>query len=96
MSDFSSEESETVGNSDEEDAGEYFVFDGDFEPFQGEPLASSEDDVESRTMAPTRKTWKMIFCYRFLRSVLVSCNTRICFRFFHHTVFKSSLFYRQM
>lgn len=32
LGDFSSEESETVENSDEEDAGAYFVFNGDFAP----------------------------------------------------------------
>ena len=42
---FSSEESETVQCSDE-DAEGYFVFSGDFAPFQGEPLASSGDDME--------------------------------------------------
>ena len=46
LGDFSSEESETVGDSNEEDAGAYFVFNGDFAPYQGEPLASSGDDME--------------------------------------------------
>ena len=46
LGDFSSEESETVQYSDEEDAGGYFVFNGDFAPYQGEPLASSGDDME--------------------------------------------------
>ena len=46
LSDFSSEESETVQYSDEEDAEAYFVFSGDFAPYQGEPLASSGDDME--------------------------------------------------
>ena len=46
LGDFSSEDSETVENSDEEDAGAYFVFNGDFAPYQGEPLASSGDDME--------------------------------------------------
>ena len=46
LGDFSSEESETVQYSDEEDAGGYFVFNGDFALYQGEPLASSEDDME--------------------------------------------------
>ena len=36
----SSEGSEDVCSSDGED---YYVFNGDFAPYQGEPLASSED-----------------------------------------------------
>ena len=36
----SSEGSEDVCSSDRED---YYVFNGDFAPYQGEPLASSED-----------------------------------------------------
>jgi len=36
----SSEGSEDVSSSDGED---YYVFNGDFAPYQGEPLASSED-----------------------------------------------------
>ena len=36
----SSEGSEDVSSSDTED---YYVFNGDFAPYQGEPLASSED-----------------------------------------------------
>ena len=37
----SSEGSEDVCSSDGED---YYVFNGDFAPYQGEPLASSEDE----------------------------------------------------
>ena len=36
----SSKDSKDVCSSDEED---YFVFNGDFAPYQGEPLASIED-----------------------------------------------------
>ena len=46
LGDFSSEESETVQYSNEEDAEGYFVFNGDFAPYQHEPLASSGDDME--------------------------------------------------
>jgi len=46
LGDFSYEESETIESRDEEDAGAYFVFNGDFAPYQGEPLASSGDDME--------------------------------------------------
>ena len=35
---------ETVGKS--EDTGGHFVFNGDFASYQGEPLASSRDDME--------------------------------------------------
>lgn len=48
-SDFSSEESETIAYSDEDDAGGYFVFIGDFAPYQGEPVASSGDEMEDNS-----------------------------------------------
>ena len=37
----SSQGSEIVGSSDEEDGGRYFVFNGDFAPYQGWPIAVS-------------------------------------------------------
>lgn len=42
-SDSSSEGSEIIRSSDEED---YFVFNGHFEPYQDEPLAGSDDSDE--------------------------------------------------
>ena len=40
----SSERSEVFSSSDEEDDGDYFELNGNFAPYQGEPLADSEDD----------------------------------------------------
>ena len=41
----SSERSEVVSSSEEEDGGDYFELNGNFAPYQGEPLAESEDDM---------------------------------------------------
>lgn len=42
-SESSSEQSEVVSSSEEEDGGDYFELNGNFAPYQGEPLADSED-----------------------------------------------------
>ena len=42
-SESSSERSEVVSSSEEEDGGDYFELNGNFAPYQGEPLADSED-----------------------------------------------------
>ena len=42
-SESSSERSEVVASSEEEDSGDYFELNGNFAPYQGEPLADSED-----------------------------------------------------
>ena len=42
------EESEIVISIEEEDAGRYFVFSGDFAPCHGEPLAASVDKMEDK------------------------------------------------
>ena len=45
-SDSSSQGSEIVSNSDEEGAGAYFVFNGDFAPYQEEPLAANGGNMD--------------------------------------------------
>ena len=42
-SESSSERSEVVASSEEEDSGDYFELNGNFARYQGEPLADSED-----------------------------------------------------
>ena len=42
-SESSSERSEVVSSSEEEDGGDYLELNGNFAPYQGEPLADSED-----------------------------------------------------
>jgi len=42
-SESSSEWSEVVSSSEEEDGGDYFELNGNFAPYQGEPLADRED-----------------------------------------------------
>jgi len=42
-SESSSERSEVVSGREEEDGGDYFELNGNFAPYQGEPLADSED-----------------------------------------------------
>ncbi|XP_068730717.1 uncharacterized protein [Montipora capricornis] len=42
-SESSSEPSEVLSSSEEEDGGDYFELNGNFAPYQGEPLADSED-----------------------------------------------------
>ena len=42
-SEWSSERSEVVSSSEEEDGGDYFELNGNFAPHQGEPLADSQD-----------------------------------------------------
>jgi len=42
-SESSSEQSEVVSSNDEDDDGDYFELNGNFAPYQGEPLADSED-----------------------------------------------------
>ena len=42
-SESSSERSEVVSGRGEEDGGDYFELNGNFAPYQGEPLADSED-----------------------------------------------------
>jgi len=42
-SESSSERSDVVSSSEEEDVGDYFELNGNFAPYQGEPLADSED-----------------------------------------------------
>ena len=46
-SDSSSQGSEIVGSNDEENTGGYFVFNGDFAPYQVEPLAASGDEMDN-------------------------------------------------
>ena len=42
-SESSSERSGVASSSEEEDGGDYFELNGNFAPYQGEPLADSED-----------------------------------------------------
>ena len=42
-SESSSERSEVVSSSEEEDGGDYFELNGNYAPYQGEPLPDSED-----------------------------------------------------
>lgn len=43
LSELSSEWSEVVSSSEEEDGGNYFELNRNFAPYQGEPLVNSED-----------------------------------------------------
>ena len=43
LSESSSEQSEVVSSNDEDDDGDYFQLNGNFAPYQGEPLADSKD-----------------------------------------------------
>ena len=43
LSESSSERSEVLSSSEEEDGGDYFELNGNFAPYQGKPLVDSED-----------------------------------------------------
>ena len=47
-SESSSERSEVVSTSEEEDGGDYFELNENFAPYKGEPFADSEDAVTMR------------------------------------------------